>query len=130
MKLPNRVTTSVAGIMAITALALSTGAASAVETRFWHVDSHGTFEEGEFDGLSLDADGMATPAPARDLVVESSEVYFWEAVTASRGRILVGTGDSGLILQVAGAHHEELADLEILEVMALAVGDDGTVFAG
>lgn len=130
MKLPNRVATSVAGILAITAVSLGVDGASAVETRFWHVDSHGTFEEGEFDGLSLDADGLVTLAPARDLVVESSEVYFWEAVAGSRGRILVGTGDNGLILQVAGARHEELADLEILEVMALAVGDDGTVFAG
>lgn len=105
--------------------------AEAVETRFWHVASRGEFEEADLDGVSVDADGVVRLAPAHELIASSDEIYFWEL--ARRGdEWIVGTGDAGRVLVLDdsdAATPTVLADLDLLEVMALAVGKDGTVYA-
>ena len=56
----------------------TTSPADAVETRFWSVDSRGSFEECESDGVSIDGDGAVTLATEQVARGESSEVYFWD----------------------------------------------------
>jgi sugar lactone lactonase YvrE len=119
----------------ITACALlaSLGAATAVdavETRFWHVDTRADFEEAETEGVSIDADGVVRLAPERRSLVASDEIYLWELTRRDDGWV-VGTGDAGKVFAISSSGETLLADLDILEVMAVATARDGrTVYAG
>ncbi len=102
---------------------------SAVETRFWSVDSQGAFEEGDLDGVSVNADGYLTLAPSKRLVHDGEDVYFWKMTTGADGTVYAGTGDDGRVYAIDGDDARVIADLEVVEVMAVAVAEDGTVYA-
>lgn len=112
------------------ALVLSATAAGAVETRFWDTSSRGAFEEGELDGVSVDADGVLSLAPRLRELVASESIYFWDVAAHPKGGVVIGTGDDGTVIRVDGDDETLLADLELLEVMAVAVSRAGVVYAG
>jgi hypothetical protein len=60
---------------------------------------------------------------------ESSEVYFWRTVRDRSGRVYVSTGDGGHVLRVEKGSSTEFASLDVLEVMALDAGKNGTLYA-
>lgn len=103
--------------------------ADAVETRFWRVDSRRDHEEAEADGVAIDAEGAMTLSLARSTEIASDEIYLWEIARGKDGELFLGSGDSGHVLRADGDEPELLADLELLEVMALAVDGD-VVYAG
>jgi len=118
--------TLTSGILA--ALCVST-VADAVETRFWRVDSRRDHEDAEVDGVAIDAEGAITLSLSRSTEVTSDEIYLWEIARGDDDVLFLGSGDSGHVLRSDGGEPELLADLELLEVMALAVDDD-VVYAG
>jgi hypothetical protein len=114
-----------AGLLIASAMTTTT---SAVETRFWRVDAAHDHEDAEAEGVAIDGEGAMTLSLAHETRIESDELYFWE-LARGHGHTYVGTGDSGHVLRVDGDELELLADLEVLEVMALVVDDD-VVYAG
>ena len=102
----------------------------AVETRFWSVGSRLEFEAGEAEGVAIDADGVLSLALRKTELMDSDELYFWDLAAGADGRVLIGTGDHGRVLELRNGESKTLSELDLLEVMALAVGDDGTIYAG
>ncbi len=102
----------------------------AVETRFWDVSSRGGFEAGESERIAIDEDDVLTLALGKRLLVESDELYVWDLCRGANEGLLAGTGDHGRVVRFEDGEAGVLADLELLEVMAVTVGRDGAVYAG
>ncbi len=109
-------------------LALGVGA---VQTRQDVQLGFDTFVKGDFEGLSLDSRGVLSPAPEAQLVAEVEGPVIWNAIPDPEGGFFLGTGNSGIILQVGpGGEVSEVFDPEEILSRALAVGPEGNLYVG
>jgi hypothetical protein len=120
----------------LTALALvSMGAAAyAVETETWKHSSQDDFLKGTMEKLSLRSDGRLLLAPKIEELLDSSAAALWSVVEDSKGNVYVGGGGPGsgsakLFRVEASGSHEVIAELEALEIQAIAVNGSDEVFA-
>ena len=105
--------------------------AHAVSPKFWIHDTAPEFLRGEPEGTSITKDGTLQLAPTIEPEAETEEPYIWDvAVDASSGDAFLGTGDDGLVLRVRGGETSRFFQCAALEVLSVAVGRDGTVYAG
>ena len=105
--------------------------ADAVQTRQKVQLGFETFAKGEFEGLSLDARGVLSPAPEADLVAEVEGPIIWNAISDPGGGFFLGTGNSGIVLEVGlDGEVSEIFDPEELLSRALAVGPEGNLYVG
>ena len=105
--------------------------ALAVIPQFWETRTYDQFRRGELSGLSVTGDGQLVVAPSFDLVFDTPDPIIFSAVTDGEGNVYLGTGHDGKVYKVDnGGNGSVLADLDELDVLALAFGDDGELFAG
>lgn len=107
---------------------------AAVETKTWEHNAAQDFEKGTVRKLSLRGDGLLTLAPKLEELLDSSQSVLWAVAEDAQGNLYVGGGgpgsESAKLFRIAAAGGAEtVAELEGLEVTAVAVNQGGDVFA-
>ena len=98
--------------------------------QFWETRTYDEFRQGDLNGLSVTGDGQLMLAPSFDLVFDTPDPIIFSAVTDLEGNVYLGTGHDGKVYKVDdGGTGSVLADLAELDVLALALGNDDTLFA-
>ena len=121
---------TVRGVLGI-ALCFFAGRLGAASVKIWVSDTAADFSTGEARGISVASDGSLLLGRTLVKVEGVSEPVLFGAVPGKGGVLYVATGDSGKILRVTAAGKVELeAQLIEQEVTALAVGPDGSLYAG
>ena len=121
--------------LAFLAVALAgTRSSLAVETKFWQQTDQSDFEKGSLNHLSLRSDGRLYLAPALTELFDSSTPYLWAAAVDAQGNVYSAGGGSGsgrakLFVTGADAKTRTLAELEGVEIHAIAVDRSGQVYA-
>ncbi len=104
--------------------------ALAVIPQFWETRTYNQFRRGELTDLSVTGDGQLVLAPSFDVVFDTPDPIIFSAVTDRDGNVYLGTGHDGKVYKVDdGGNGSVLADLDELDVLALALGDDDALFA-
>ncbi len=112
-------------------IAVSTFVSLAAEPSVWSVSSRADVLKGDARGVSIDADGTITLAPKLTEVFKTGQSYVWASVSDAAGNVFLGTGGEGKIFKVsANGTGSMLADLNELNVSALAIGRSGELYAG
>lgn len=119
-----------AAILTLTIL----GSASAADTRFWTQTDQSDFEKGTLTNLSLRSDGRLFLAPDFREIFDPSTPYLWAIASDGKGTVYAGGGGSGsgtakLFAIDPSGKGKSIADLEGLEIHAVAIGKDGQIYA-
>lgn len=118
-------------LLAVAAAFAVSAPAGAVSPKYWIHDTAEELLRGETDGVSIMGEGTLRLAPRVETLAERDEPYVWDVARDPRnGRIYLGTGDDGWIVRVDGERVDEFFQCAALEVVAVAVGEDGRVYAG
>lgn len=106
---------------------------SAVETRTWRLGDYSDFEKASLHRVALRSDGRLMLAPVLAELLDSGLPYLWALARDSKGVLYAGGGGPGAGAVVwmirPGAKPEVLAELEGLEVHALAVDRQDRLYA-
>jgi sugar lactone lactonase YvrE len=110
------------------------GVSLAVDTRFWQQGERSDFEKGTLHNLSLRSDGRIFPAPEFTEIFDSSTPYLWAIASDSKGNLYTAGGGSGsgsakLFVIDASGKSRTLAELDGLEIHAIAVDSSNQVYA-
>lgn len=104
---------------------------SASEPAIWTTSARADVLKGESRGVSIDENGTISLALALAEIFNSGQSYIWSSATDSQGNIYLGTGSDGKIYKVdASGKGAQFADLNELNVAALAIGKSGEIYAG
>lgn len=104
--------------------------ANAAEPAIWTVNTRADVLKGDARGVSIDENGAISLAPRLTEIYKTAQPYIWSSVIDTAGNIYLGTGGDGRIFKVAaGGNGSLLADLNELNVSALAIGRGGELFA-
>lgn len=105
--------------------------APAVDTSLWEVKSAEAFGATETERVAITAEGAAMLAPKSELAFGTGESYVWSLAAAKDGTVYGGTGDGGQIVKVPPQGEGTLVHDSIeLEILTVAVGPDGAIYAG
>ncbi len=86
---------------------------------------------GDAKGVSINENGTITLAPKLKEVFETDQPYVWSSAIDAGGNVFLGTGSDGKIFKVDASGSGRLfADLNELNVSALAIGKSGEIYAG
>lgn len=104
--------------------------AVAQTTRTWEQSSFDDFEKGTPRGVAIRSDGMLELAPAFRAVATTPSTYIWAVAGDAAGNLLAAAGAPARVYRITpqGALSTLLQPAE-LEVQAIAVGKDGTIYA-
>lgn len=122
---------AVAGCLGLLGASVLAPAASASEVKIFRAGGAGAFSAGTLESTALDALGTLRLAQRLDRVATFETPYLL-AAARSGDSWLLGTGNDGVVLRIAGGENsalESLLDAEEQQVSALWVDDDGTVWA-
>ncbi len=119
-----------AGILTLASMAFC----FAVETKFWQQGDRTDFEKGTLHRLSLRSDGRIFLAPEFPEIFDSSTPYLWAIASDSKGNLYTAGGGSGsgsakLFMLDPSGKSRTLAELEGLEIHAIAVDSSDDVYA-
>jgi hypothetical protein len=116
---------------ALLAVALLSRVAGAATAKIWTSDSTGDFSAGEARGVAVTVDGELILSRSLQRIEGVGEAILYDAVTAKGGDVFVATGEAGRILRVsASGKVDTFATLAEKQVTSLALGPDGTLYAG
>lgn len=106
----------------------------AARTNFWTHKDAADFESGRLEGIALSSNGELSLAPELRQLLDAPVAYLCSVVVAPDGTVYAGGGGPGsrsaVVYRVdSSGRASQLAELEGLEVRALAVGPDGSVYA-
>lgn len=102
----------------------------AVQPRVWELRGPGDLLAGELSGLSFDAAGHVTLAPALTRLPDPGVPFVWSLCSDGRGTLFAGTGNEGQVLRVHAGQVQPFFKAAELEIHALACAPDGRVFVG
>ncbi len=103
---------------------------SASEPAVWSTNTRADILKGESKGVSISDTGAITLAPKLSEVFKTEQPYVWSSAVDQTGNVFLGTGSDGRIYRVdASGKGAMFADLNELNVSALAVGKAGELFA-
>ena len=127
-KLQNYVTALlvVSVLMSVTAAAAYSG-----QPVIWETSGRVELLKGDARGVSISDTGRLMLAPKLTEVFNTEQAFVWSSEVDSRGNVFLGTGHDGKIYRVSpdgrGALFYDAAELD---VTALAVARDGSLYAG
>ncbi len=102
----------------------------ATEPSVWSVNSRADVLKGDARGVSIDSEGAISLAPKLTEVFKTGQAYIWSSAADTAGNVYLGTGGDGKIFKVNAAGQGTLfADLNEINVSAIAVGRSGEIFA-
>jgi hypothetical protein len=101
------------------------------EPAIWSVNTRTAILKGDAKGVSISDTGTITLAPKLAEVFNTEQSYVWSSAVDEAGNVFLGTGSDGRIFRVEASGSGKLfADLNELNVSALAIGRDGALYAG
>lgn len=107
------------------------GSADGVEPIVWREQSHKAFLRGEAHGVSITRDGTVLLAPEVEIAADTGEDFVWALAEGRDRRLYIATGNSGKIFAYNGSEAPTLLfDSPEVAIFCLALGTDGTLFAG
>ena len=106
----------------------------AVETHFWEQTDQSDFEKGTLSRLSVRSDGRLFLAPEFREIFDPSTAYLWALASDAKGNLYTGGGGSGaatskLFMIDPQGHGRVLAELDGLEIHAIAIDRSGNIYA-
>lgn len=102
----------------------------ASDPTIWEVNTRSEILRGEARGVSVTDTGAVVLAPKLTEVFNSQQSYVWSSAIDNSGNIYLGTGNDGKIFKVINGKGALFADLNELDVTALAIGRDNALYAG
>ncbi len=104
----------------------------ASEPEIWSINTRAEVLKGDAKGVSINENGTITLAPNLSEVFKTEQPYIWSSAIDASGNVFLGTGSDGRIYRVdaVSGNGKMFADLNELNVSALAIGKDGAIFAG
>jgi len=105
--------------------------AKASEPAIWSVNTRAEVLKGDAKGVSIADTGTISLAPKLTEVFNTEQSYVWSSAVDASGNVFLGTGGDGRIFRVdVSGSGKMFADLNELNVSALATGKDGALYAG
>ena len=102
-----------------------------VEPVVWRDHSQKAFSRGEADGVSITREGAVLLAPELQTAANTGEEFVWALAEGRGGRLYIATGNGGKIFAYDGSGEPMLLfDSPEVAIFSLAVGTDGTLYAG
>ncbi|HEX2876578.1 MAG TPA: hypothetical protein VHP33_35230 [Polyangiaceae bacterium] len=114
----------------VSLLLLAATQAAAVGTRRFVLDDTSDLKGGDLKGVALDSDGHVRAGFSLGAVPATDATSVWSALPMPDGSLLLGTGNEGKLLKVAGGTVSVLAETKALVVTSLAQAFGGAVVAG
>src|SRR5215217_7954633 len=115
----------------ISSLLLIFISAQAGQPAVWETTGRTELLKGDSRGVSISDTGLLMLAPKLTEVFNTQQTYVWSSAVDNQGNVILGTGHDGKIYKVSTAGTGSLLyDAAELDVTALAVGRDGSVYAG
>jgi hypothetical protein len=111
-------------------LVLLAAHAAAVGTRRFVLDDTSEFKGGDLKGVALDSEGHVRAGFSLGAVPASQATAVWAALPMPDGSLLLGTGNEGKLLKVAGGTVTVLAETKALVITSLTQAFGGAVIAG
>ncbi len=102
--------------------------ARAAAPELWRLEGTAVFLKGELENLSVDSEARLRLGPAVRTLFDPQTPNAWCVARDAENVFYVGTGNDGRLFRVEGDEGRVLFDAEELEVNAVAVGPDGTVY--
>jgi hypothetical protein len=108
--------------------------ALAVDTRYWSQDAQSDFEKGNLKKVALRSDGRLSLSPAVNDLADPSIPYLWTVVTGANGNVYAAggpaTNKSAIFELSRGGQSKKFAEIEGMNIFALAVDRGGRIYAG
>lgn len=103
----------------------------AAKPAVWSVNTRSEVLRGDAKGVSINENGTISLAPKLTEIFKTEQPYVWSSAIDDGGNVFLGTGSDGKIYRVETNGNGKLfADLNELNVSALAIGKAGELFAG
>jgi hypothetical protein len=109
---------------------LAAAQASAVGTRRFSLSKAADFKGGDLKGVAIDAAGHVRAGFNLGSVPVSQGSAIWAALPMSDGSVLLGTGNEGKLLKLAGGTVSVLAETKALVITSFAEAWAGAVVMG
>lgn len=104
--------------------------AGAVGTRRFVLDDTAEFKGGDLKGVALDSAGRVRAGLSLGAVPATGATTVWSALAMPDGSLLLGTGNEGKLLKLAGGTVTVLAESKALVITSLTQAFGGSVVAG
>ena len=102
----------------------------AVTTSYYEESGVRDFENGQFDGVSIDDNGELYLAPETSSLLDKGDLFVWDIARGKNGDILASTGVQGNIWRVtAGGKETLVANVGAAAAYSMALAPDGRIFA-
>jgi hypothetical protein len=111
-------------------LVLAAAHAAAVGTRRFVLDEASEFKGGDLKGVALDSAGHVRAGLSLASLPATPATTVWAALALPDGSLLLGTGNEGKLLKVAGGAVSVLAETKALVITSLTQAFGGAVVAG
>jgi hypothetical protein len=111
-------------------LVLCAAHAAAVGTRRFVLDDTAEFKGGDLKGVALDSEGHVRAGFSLGALPAAQATSVWSALPMPDGSLLLGTGNEGKLLKVAGGTVSVLAETKALVITSLTPAFGGAVVAG
>jgi hypothetical protein len=115
-------------IAALIALELVAAQAYAVGTRRIAIRSADDFAAGELQGIAVDSTGMLRPGYDLAEVPVKDVTTIWSALDLGGGKLLLGTGNDGKLLEFSNGATRVVADADALVLSSVVRGFGGRIF--
>ncbi|HKY36908.1 MAG TPA: hypothetical protein VJN18_13265 [Polyangiaceae bacterium] len=109
---------------------MATAQAAAVGTRRFVLDEASEFKGGDLKGVALDSAGHVRAGLSLGAVPATQATTVWSALPQPDGSLLLGTGNEGKLLKLAGGTVSVLAESKALAITSLTPAFGGAVIAG
>jgi hypothetical protein len=111
-------------------LLLAATHAAAVGTRRFVLDEASELKGGDLKGVALDSAGRVRAGLTLGAVPATQATTVWSALPMPDGSLLLGTGNEGKLLKLAGGTVSVLAETKALVITSLTQAFGGAVVAG
>ncbi len=105
------------------------GYSFASEPQIWTVNTRAEVLKGDARSVSIEANGTITLAPRLAELYKTGQQYIWSSAIDADGNVYLGTGGEGRIYKFSNGSGAMVADLNELNVSAIAIGKNGEMFA-
>lgn len=129
MKRTPQTTTAVTSCATLLMLSVGLGA-HALGTRQLTIDDAASFAAGELNGTAVISSGALVPGVGTQRIALDATPIAASMVRATNGDVFIGTGNDGKVLRMRGDEVSVIALTGQLLVHSLALGADGTLYAG
>src|SRR4051794_5759368 len=119
----------IAGLASLLVAALALRA-EAGKVKVWHHHSPADHDSAQRQGVVLSSEGSLRLSRKLTGLGKLDATHVWCVAEDDRGGLYAGTGDEGRIYRIAADGNQLVFTSEASQVLSLAAGKDGVVYAG